>query len=62
MPALRLLMPGGIVAIAFGFAFGSVFAREDLIPALWVHPLEQPLPVLGAALGFGAVVLRSACC
>jgi V/A-type H+-transporting ATPase subunit I len=57
MPALRLLLPGGLVAMAFGVAFGSVFAREDLIPALWLRPLEQPLPVLGAALGFGVAVL-----
>jgi V/A-type H+-transporting ATPase subunit I len=57
LPALRVLVPGGIVAILFGFAFGSVLAREDLIPALWVRPLEQPLLVLGAALVFGAGVL-----
>jgi V/A-type H+/Na+-transporting ATPase subunit I len=57
LPALRVLVPGGIVAIAFGFAFGSMLAREDLIPALWVRPLEQPLLVLGTALVFGAVVL-----
>jgi V/A-type H+-transporting ATPase subunit I len=57
MPALRLLLPGGLVAMGFGVAFGSVFAREDLIPALWLRPLEQPLPVLGAALVFGVVVL-----
>jgi V/A-type H+-transporting ATPase subunit I len=57
LPALRLLVPGGIVAIAFGLAFGSVMAREDLIPALWVRPLEQPLLVLETALVFGAVAL-----
>jgi V/A-type H+-transporting ATPase subunit I len=57
LPALRLLVPGGLFAVAFGFAFGSVFAREDIIPALWVHPLGQPLTVLGAALGFGVVVI-----
>jgi V/A-type H+-transporting ATPase subunit I len=57
LPALRLLMPGGIMAIAFGFAFGSVFAREDVIPALWLHPLGQPLMVLGTALGFGVAVM-----
>jgi V/A-type H+-transporting ATPase subunit I len=54
---LRLLLPGGIVAIVFGLAFGSVMAREDLLPALWVRPLEEPLLVLGTALVFGAVVL-----
>jgi V/A-type H+-transporting ATPase subunit I len=57
MPALRLLLPGGLAAVAFGFAFGSVFAREDIVPALWLHPLAQPLPVLAVALGFGVVTL-----
>jgi V/A-type H+/Na+-transporting ATPase subunit I len=57
LPALRLLVPGGLVAIVFGFAFGSVFAREDVIPALWLHPLAQPLTLLKVALGFGVVVI-----
>lgn len=57
LPALGLLVPGGIVAIVFGFAFGSILAREDVIPALWVRPLEQPLTVLGTALAFGVIVL-----
>jgi V/A-type H+-transporting ATPase subunit I len=57
MPALRLLIPGGLVAIVFGFAFGSVFAREDLINPLWLHPLSEPLPVLTVALAFGVVTI-----
>jgi len=57
LPALRLLVPGGLVAVAFGFAFGSVFAREDVVPALWVQPLGEPLTVLGTALGCGVVVI-----
>ncbi|MCM2312500.1 MAG: hypothetical protein NDI84_13955, partial [Steroidobacteraceae bacterium] len=57
LPALRMLVPGGLFAVAFGFAFGSVFAREDIIPALWVHPLGEPLTVLGTALAFGVVVI-----
>lgn len=57
IPALRILAPGGVIAVLFGFAFGSVFAREDLLPALWVRPLESPLVVLGAALSFGVVVI-----
>jgi V/A-type H+-transporting ATPase subunit I len=56
-PALRLLIPGGLVAAAFGFAFGSVFAREDLIPALWVHPLESPLALLGGSIGLGVLLI-----
>ena len=57
LPAMRLLIPGGIVAIAFGLAFGSLFAREDVLPALWVRPLQAPLLVLGTALAFGVVVI-----
>ncbi len=56
-PALRLLVPGGISAIAFGFAFGSVFAREDLVPALWLHPLAEPLTLLAVSVGIGVVVI-----
>ena len=56
-PALRLLIPGGLMAMAFGVLFGSVFANEHLIPALWLHPIEAPLPVLTASLTLGASVL-----
>jgi V/A-type H+-transporting ATPase subunit I len=56
-PAVALLIPGGMAAIAFGFLFGSVFAREDLIPALWIHPLERPLVLLSTGLAFGACVI-----
>ncbi len=57
LPALRLLVPGGLMAIVFGFAFGSVFAREDVIAPLWLHPLAEPLTVLGTALGFGVLLI-----
>jgi V/A-type H+-transporting ATPase subunit I len=57
IPALRVLVPGGLVAILFGFAFGSVFAREDVIAPLWVSPLEQPLPVLGVAIAVGVAMI-----
>jgi V/A-type H+-transporting ATPase subunit I len=56
-PALRLLVPGGLAAAVFGVAFGSVFAREDLIRALWLRPLSAPLTMLAVSVGFGAVVL-----
>jgi V/A-type H+-transporting ATPase subunit I len=57
VPALGLLVPGGAMSIVFGFAFGSVFSREDIIPALWLHPLEHPVPVLAVTLVFGAALL-----
>jgi V/A-type H+-transporting ATPase subunit I len=54
---LVLLIPGGIAAMVFGVLFGSVFAREDLIQALWLRPLSQPLLPLVVSLAFGASVL-----
>jgi len=57
IPMLALLIPGGIAAMIFGFLFGSVFTNEQLIPALWVHPIEQPIPVLTASLIFGVAVV-----
>jgi V/A-type H+-transporting ATPase subunit I len=56
-PALRLLIPGGIAAIAFGLAFGSLFAREDILPALWLRPLDSPLVVLATSIGIGVAVI-----
>jgi V/A-type H+-transporting ATPase subunit I len=56
-PATALLIPGGIAAMAFGFLFGSVFASESILPALWLRPLDQPLALLKVSLAFGACVI-----
>jgi V/A-type H+-transporting ATPase subunit I len=53
----RLLVPAGIMAAVFGLVFGSVFSREDLLPALWVHPLHAPVTVLAVPLVFAVVLL-----
>ena len=56
-PLLRILVINGAAAIVFGLVFGSVFGREDIIPALWLHPLEQPLPVMMVPLAGGVLIL-----
>ena len=56
-PALRLLIAGGLSSMAFGVLFGSVFGREDIIPPVWLHPLDAPVLVLLAPLAGGAVLL-----
>lgn len=56
-PLARLLIAGGISAVAFGFAFGSVFSLEGVLPPLWLQPLEEPLLVLVVPLAGGAVLL-----
>ena len=57
MPMLGLLVPGGAMAMVFGLLFGSVFAREDLVPALWLHPLQHPVELLVSAIALGAAIL-----
>ena len=57
LSALRVLIPGGIMSIVFGFLFGSIFGREDVLPALWLHPLDEPVTVLVVALAVGAAIL-----
>lgn len=57
VPALGMLLPGGLLAMVFGALFGSVFCREGLIEPLWLLPLESPLPVLAAPLALGAVLI-----
>lgn len=56
-PLLKMLIPGGIIAMGFGLLFGSVFCREDVIPALWLHPLANPVMILIAAVAVGVLVL-----
>jgi V/A-type H+-transporting ATPase subunit I len=56
-PLLALLVPGGIASMIFGVLFGSAFALETVIPALWMRPLDAPLTVLGATFGLGAAVV-----
>jgi len=53
----RLLIAGGAAATVFGFLFGSIFALEHLVSALWLYPLAQPLTVLFVPLLLGALLL-----
>ncbi|WP_298828249.1 hypothetical protein [uncultured Piscinibacter sp.] len=56
-PIARLLMVGGLSAAVFGVLFGSVFGLHHPLPALWLHPLDDPLQVLLAPLAGGALLL-----
>lgn len=56
-PEAGILLPAGVSAMVFGLLFGSVFAREDLIPALWVHPLLDPVLLLTVPLIFAVGLL-----
>lgn len=58
-PGLRLLVPAGFSSMVFGVLFGSVFSREDIISALWFHPLDEPMTMLIVPLiaGVGLLLL-----
>ena len=59
VPVFGLLVPYGGMSIIFGFLFGSIFSNEELIPALWMHPIDYPATVMGIAIAFGVVILTT---
>lgn len=56
-PATSILIWGGAWSIVFGVAFGAIFGVENVIPALWLHPVADPLPVLIVPLIGGAALI-----
>ncbi len=50
----------GLAAIGFGVLYGEFFGPTGVIPVVWLAPLEEPVTLLGAALGVGAVLLAAA--
>lgn len=47
----------GAASMIFGFLFGSFFGLEDLVPALWVKPLDNITDLFKVAIGFGIIVV-----
>jgi V/A-type H+-transporting ATPase subunit I len=56
-PVFQVLVINGFAAMLFGFLFGSMFGREDLIAPLWVHPAAHPGVVLLVPVAAGVVIL-----
>jgi V/A-type H+-transporting ATPase subunit I len=50
----------GVAATAFGLLYGEFFGPTGLVPVLWINPLDQPVTLLLAAAGGGAVLLAGA--
>ena len=48
-----LLFYGGCFSMVFGLLFGSVFGVEDLLPALWMKPMESITQLFRVAIFFG---------
>ncbi|MGA2393501.1 MAG: V-type ATPase 116kDa subunit family protein [Candidatus Lustribacter sp.] len=47
----------GLTSMAFGVAYGEAFGPTGLVRALWLEPLSQPVTLIVAAIGVGAVLL-----
>lgn len=62
--ALRPLWPfvagAGLAATLAGVAYGEFFGPTGVLPVLWLEPLAEPMRLLAAAVGLGAVLLALA--
>ena len=47
----------GVMAVFFGILYGEFFGPTHVLPVLWLEPLEEPIPLIVAALVLGAVLL-----
>lgn len=56
-PYGEILSRLGISSMIFGILFGSVFGFEEVIPALWIRPIESISFVLKASIAFGISLL-----
>ena len=46
--------------MVFGLAYGECFGPTGLVPAGWIAPMDDPLALLVAGVGLGAVLLAGA--
>lgn len=52
-PRIRFLLPCGLSAMVFGVLFGDAFGFDELLPALWLRPLDDPETILVIPILFG---------
>lgn len=54
-----IIMACGLTAAGFGLLYGSVFGKENLLPALWIRPMDNIMQILLIAVGLGVVLLST---
>jgi V/A-type H+/Na+-transporting ATPase subunit I len=59
-PVWLFLAGAGIASMVFGLLYGEFFGPTGVFPVLWLDPLEQPVELLVAGIGLGAVLLAGA--
>jgi V/A-type H+-transporting ATPase subunit I len=58
--AWPFLAGGGVVSIVTGLLYGELFGPTGVVPVIWLDPLAEPVRLLIAAVGAGAVLLAGA--
>jgi V/A-type H+-transporting ATPase subunit I len=53
-----VLLASGASSMVFGLLYGSLFGRKDILPHLWLSPLENIMDILIASIVFGVVLLN----
>ncbi|MFW5635569.1 MAG: V-type ATP synthase subunit I [Thermodesulfobacteriota bacterium] len=52
-----VLIAAGLSGTVFGFLYGSLFGREDIIAGLWINPIHDILDLLAVSVIGGAALL-----
>lgn len=64
LAGVRRLWPfvvgAGLAGTLCGLLYGEFFGPTGVVPALWLKPLDEPLPLLGYAIALGAALLAIA--
>ena len=58
--AWPFVVGASLAAIFFGVLYGEFFGPTGVLPVLWLSPMGEPVQLLLAAIGFGAVLLAGA--
>jgi V/A-type H+-transporting ATPase subunit I len=53
----KLAVYCGSASMVFGFLYGSLFGLDEILPTLWMKPLENITDLFKVAIGFGIVVV-----
>jgi V/A-type H+-transporting ATPase subunit I len=59
-PGWLFLAGAGLASCVFGVLYGEFFGPTGVLPVLWLAPLDQPVQLLLAGVGLGALLLAGA--
>lgn len=57
MKLAAIISLAGAWSAVFGFMYGSIFGFEDILEPLWMRPMDNIMPTLILAVGFGAILI-----